>query len=264
MTYKTKAIVLKSKAWPRNARLYTLYSEKFGKIKGVAAGVQKIKSKVAGHLQPFTIVEVMMAKGRSIDRLAQGRFLKGYSSFGQDFSALIRGSYVLEIIDALTNEGIADFQIWQLIEELFEELHEQSLWGIGQFDHHQEAKFDLLVRLFALKLLDQFGFRPELYACLLCRKKLEEHDLFFSVSQSGMFCRSCRTDRYPHQEVPIEMVKLLRSSLSQSLPQLARLVVQPTIQVLAIRQIDQMVMTQIQKPLKLLPYLQSNPIYQNA
>ncbi len=257
MTYKTKAIVLKSKAWPRNARLYTLYSEKFGKIKGVAAGVQKIKSKVAGHLQPFTIVEVMMAKGRSIDRLAQSRFMKGYTSFGNDFDSLIRGSYVLEIIDALTSEGVADFEIWQLIEELFEELNEQSIWGVGQFDYHQKEKFDLLIRLFALKLLDRFGFCPELYNCLICRELLKPEDLFFSISQSGMFCINCRSDQYPHKQVPIELVKLLRSSLKQPLAQLSRVVVPSELQKQTIVNIDQMVMTQLQKPLKILPYLSS-------
>ena len=262
MTYKTKAIVLRSRPFPRGARLYTLYSQRFGKIKGVAAGSQKIKSKVAGHLQPFTIVEVMMAKGRTLDRLAQGRYLKGFNSFSQDFTIFLQGSYVLEVIDSLTDEGVADYLIWQLIEELFSELDEQSLWavnGLGQMSN----KADLLIRLFAFKLLDRFGFRPELYYCLHCRTEPNylQEKLYFSLASSGIVCSSCVQNGNLGQEVSAEYIKFLRLALKVSLSKAHRIVLPIELESQITEHIDQMVVLQIQRPLHTMKYLRPQKEY---
>lgn len=255
MTYKTKAIVLKSKDWPRGARLYTLYTERFGKIYGVAAGVQKIKSKVAGHLQPFTIVEVMMAKGRKFDRLAQSRYVRGYHSFSQDFQSYIRGSYVLELIDRLTDEGIADYQVWQLLEQLFEEMHEQSLWALNAFGEEMK-KTDLLIRYFALKILDLYGVRPELYACLNCKHSIQEGEVYFSLSQSGVYCHSCSRDRPEARQVNTDFIKLIRAVLQGNLQQASRITCPEDLEEFTKEMIDYLVLMQTQRPLSTLNYLQ--------
>lgn len=263
MTYKTKAIVLKSRPFPRGARLYTLYSERFGKIKGVAAGSQKIKSKVAGHLQPFSIVEVMMAKGRTIDRLAQGRYLQGYPSFVQDFHFFLQGSYVLEVIESLTDEGVSDYQIWQLIEELFSELHEQSLWALNGFGQVSD-KADLLIRLFALKLLDRFGFRPELSNCLQCKSTLNPDAIYFSVHQGGLICHNCIQEGTVAHSITEDHVKYLRHALQSPISQAHRVVLDNELQKKIIWDIDQMVMMQLQRPLRLMKYLQPDKSFQTT
>jgi DNA repair protein RecO (recombination protein O) len=251
MTYKTKAIVLKSKTWPRNARLYTLYSERFGKIKGVAAGTQKVTSKIAGHLQPFTLVEVMMAQGKNIDRLAQGCLMKDFSALSQDYQSYIQGSYVLEIIDTLTQEGVADYLLWDSILELMEEMNQRTNWGADG------ASPELLIRLFAFQLLDRFGYRPELYQCLECRKDLYPENLAFSVAQGGTICGACRQKtRHPYQAVPVEFIKLLRQAVDGSLTEVSRIVLHPEIHLLAVDLIDQMVMMQTQKPLRTVNFFE--------
>ena len=257
MTYKTKAIVLRSKAWPRNARLYVLYTQRFGKVKGVAAGVQKIKSKVAGHLQPFAIVEVMMAKGRNIDRLAQGRFIQGFPYFSQDFISFLRGSYILEIVDRLTREGVADQEIWAMIEDLFTEMNKTGLWGKGFDDYHQSEQLNLLIRLFALKLLDRFGFRPELYSCIHCQNSLDPANLYFSSIQSGTICGNCAIDQPSAKKIPVELIKIFRIGIKQSFAESSRIVLENDVQNLAISIIDEMVMMQTQKPLQTMQFLQS-------
>ncbi len=62
-TYQTNAIVLGREDIFEADRLYHLYTEEFGKVRAVAGGVRKIKAKLTGHLEPFSLIWVeLMAK----------------------------------------------------------------------------------------------------------------------------------------------------------------------------------------------------------
>lgn len=244
MTYKSEAIVLKSYNWPRSARLYVLYTKRFGKVKGVAAGVQKVKSKVAGHLQPFCITEVMMAQGRSVDRLAQARFVKGFPDLRRDYQSFLHGSYILELIESFTHEGVADQRLWDNIVQVFTELNERSLWGGDAVNHH------LLTRQFALQLLDHFGYRPELYRCFHCQGDLQPDQLEFSLIQSATICQKCSMQGGESQSISAELLKLFRTTIRKPLHEASRVIVHQSIEDSAITLIDQMVGMQLQRRLR--------------
>ena len=61
-TYQTNAIVLKREDIFEADRLYHLYTEDFGQVKAIAGSVRKINAKLSGHLEPFNIVLVEIAK----------------------------------------------------------------------------------------------------------------------------------------------------------------------------------------------------------
>lgn len=248
MTYKTQAIVLRTISWPRHARFFVLYTKDFGKLKGVAAGAEKIKSKVAGHLQPFVIAEVMMARGRSVDRVAQARLTKRYASFASQYQMYLLGSYVLEVIEKLTKEEVPDEQIWQEMVAVLDELDEQGEWGDSQ-------RFSLLVRMFALRLLDRMGYKPELHRCVACRVSPLREPLSFSVLQSGVICGNCRDKHRDSQSVSAEAIKMLRAILQLPVAQSMRVLMQPQDAAVVSALIDQLVSVQLQSPLQTLQLL---------
>lgn len=249
MTYKSRAIVLKSYAWPRNARLYVLYTERFGKVKAVASGVQKVTSKVAGHLQPFSITEAMIAQGRKFDRLAQARFMRGFTGVHRDFLSFAQGSYVLEILDHLTSEGVADQAIWDYTLEVFDQLNEQSAWA-DEADIDLQEKKTYLTRLYALRLLNHFGFGPELYECLHCRNELQPDELHLSVLQSGMLCGACGPTSTDTMRVSVDLLKMLRAARNQPLRDAAKISVAPDIRAQCGQIIDELMMLQTQRSLR--------------
>jgi len=76
MTYNTRAIIIKYQKYKEFDRIYTVYTEDFGKLSLLGRGSNKIKSKLAGHLEPGILSYLMIAQGRQFDVLAQARTLE--------------------------------------------------------------------------------------------------------------------------------------------------------------------------------------------
>lgn len=249
MTYRTKAIVLRSYSWPRHAKCFYLYTKEYGKVRAVAAGIQKIKSKVAGHLQPFTVSEVMLVNGRSMEKVAQARMERNFLAFGREYDLFLLGSYVLEVVERLTREGVADLFVWDELCAVLQELDDQGQWS-ADLAGDDQTRFSLITRLFALRLLDRYGYRPELRACVNCSDKLDPAKLSFSLLQGGLLCQSCVSQYLDTQPVSADCVKLLREALRLPIGSASRLLVSPLDTRLAITLIDQMLSVQLQEPLR--------------
>lgn len=259
MTFRTKAIVLRTLSWPRQARFFVLYTPEYGKLKGVAMGAEKIKSKVAGHLQPFVISEVMVARGRSVDRIAQARLEQPFNALTGQYALYMLASYVLEVVERLAKEGVGDRYLWDELVAILHELNDQGAWA---FDDH--AHFHLLVRLFAFRVLDRLGYRPELRHCVSCGKIVTQQALFFSVLQGGLLCSTCFPAYVEGQPISESCVKLLRACLDRPLAQAGRIVCSEQDSRLAITIIDQLVAVQLHEPLRtarLLMPVQESPYF---
>ena len=70
-SYRTEALVIRHTNFGEADRILTLYSREKGKIRVVAKGVRKLKSRKAGHLEPFTRVQLQLAKGRDLPIVTQ-------------------------------------------------------------------------------------------------------------------------------------------------------------------------------------------------
>ena len=252
MTYKTPAIVLRSFPWPRWARFYVLYTRDYGKVRAVASGSQKIVSKVAGHLQPFVLTEAMFARGRRVDRLAQARLEKRYAAFSQDFSVYLLGAYLLEVIESLTQEGVADQAVWESILEVFEEVDQQGKWLMDEQSTPDQYRLRHLSRMFSLRLLDRFGYRPELYRCIHCRKPLQEGVIGFSLLHGGVIDEACASGYPDRLTLSAETVKILRCGLTYPLLDAQRVIASQECLDQMSSVVDQLIMMQTQRPLRSL------------
>ena len=62
-TYKTEAVVLRARDLGEADRLLILLTPAWGKVRAVVRGARKPKSKLGGHLQPFTHVAIELVQG---------------------------------------------------------------------------------------------------------------------------------------------------------------------------------------------------------
>ncbi len=53
---RVEAVVLRHLDWGEADRLLTLFTREAGKLRAVAKGARKVRSRKAGHLEPFTRV----------------------------------------------------------------------------------------------------------------------------------------------------------------------------------------------------------------
>lgn len=183
MTRLIKGIILRKQDYRENDRLFVIYTDELGKISAVAKGVRKIKSKMAGHLELFSIVDLMLAPGKIYYQIAGADREKNFLNIKSDLGKTVLGSFCLEILDIFTKNDHPDFKIYEVLSEILE-----------IFDNAKNKNFFQLYALskfFVLKLLSTLGWTPELYTCVKCKKKITPSGNFFDAARGGILCGQC-------------------------------------------------------------------------
>lgn len=150
MTYNTRAVIIKYQKYKEFDRIYTVYTEKFGKLSLLARGSNKIKSKLAGHLEPGILSFLMIAQGRQFDVLAQARTQESFAAVRQNPVRWAIASVLLESLDKLTESLEEDKEVFDLLIKAL-----QRVECINEFS-------DSLIYHYLLHLLIHLGHAPDL------------------------------------------------------------------------------------------------------
>ena len=65
-SFRAEAVVLRHADWGEADRILTLYTREQGKVRAVAKGARKMRSRKAGHLEPFTHITLQLARARDL------------------------------------------------------------------------------------------------------------------------------------------------------------------------------------------------------
>ncbi len=150
-TFYTPAILLKKTDRAEADQLFSIYTRHRGKVIAVGRGSKKISSKLNGHVQPFAIMNVMVAPGKASDHLAGVEIVTHFSSIRDNFRKIIIASYALELVDKFTKPGQTDIRIFELLEEYLKTVDEHEC---------SAEEWQALRRSFVTALLNELGFNP--------------------------------------------------------------------------------------------------------
>ncbi len=178
---RTEAIVIRQQSLGEADRIVTMLSPVAGKIRAVARGVRRPKSKLGGHLELLNRVSVSIAEGRSLDHVAEADSLDSHLLLKEDLERLSAALYLAEAADAFSVEDSPSHEAYSLLATSLTLL---------------EASEDMrpLLHFFEFRLLTITGFRPELYCCVSCREDLRPARHTFSHDDSGVVCARCHRD----------------------------------------------------------------------
>jgi DNA repair protein RecO (recombination protein O) len=178
-SFRLEAVVLRHSDWGEADRLVTLLTRERGKLRAVAKGARKIKSRKAGHLEPFTRVSLQLARGREMPIITQAETLDAYLPLREDLLRTGYASYVVELLDRFTyEEGTHATELYRLLSDTLARIS-------------AEADPWLAVRYYEMRLLDNLGFRPQLFRCANCEREILAEDQFFSAQMGGVICPRC-------------------------------------------------------------------------
>ena len=183
-TFRENAVVLRTKALRDADRHYVLFTEGHGKMTVLAKGSRKGKSKMAPHLASFGIVDVMIAKGRVIDRLAGASLVRPYKQLLRSLQRTALVQSFLLAVDSLTKRELPDERTFRLITEFLEAADN----GPEPEEGERGMAFDAGIA----RLLDVLGFALELRECVRCRAALVPDGNALSVLRGGTECAACR------------------------------------------------------------------------
>jgi DNA repair protein RecO (recombination protein O) len=195
---KTEAIVLRRMDMGEADRLVILFSPIAGKLRAIAKGVRRPRSRKAGHLEPFTRVEIVLARGRELDIISQASAIDHFPEFGQDLERLGEAAYAVELLDRFTVEGGESGGLYRLLMETLQRLRRSDLPP------------SLVMCYYELRLLDITGFRPELFRCLGCSQEIQPQAQYLSAHEGGVLCPKCGRDRGGARPIGLPALKALR------------------------------------------------------
>ncbi len=144
-TTNTKAIVLGYIPWKEADRLYTVYTEGYGKQRLRAHGTQKIKSKLAGSLEPFAEIDMYLIQGKQMNKIGGAVVTQRFERMHTELEAQNGAWYCAELVTQLTEEGSKDQALYTL-------LYTALTW----IDHHGAQRMAL--SSFAIKLVRLLGY----------------------------------------------------------------------------------------------------------
>ncbi len=193
----TEAVVLRHSDWGEADRLLTIFSREAGKLRAVAKGVRKMRSRKAGHLEPFTRSKVLLARGRDFWIVTQAETVDAYLPIGEDLLRTAYAAYVLELVDRFIYEEGENRPLYQLLVDTLER--------VSTLPDAFPA-----VRYFEIRLLDLLGFRPELNNCVRCGNEIKPEDQYFDAGQGGVLCPRCGDGVQTARPVTVNTLKFLR------------------------------------------------------
>jgi DNA repair protein RecO (recombination protein O) len=196
-TYQTEAVIIKKTKLGEADRILTMYSLDLGKIQGVAKGIRRPRSKLAGHLELLTHSKVTFARGRNLDTIIGSQTIDSFLPLKNDLDLTAYALYAAELVNQFTAEHIENSVVFQLFVEM--------LHGLSRTSDHQ-----LLLRHFELHLLETSGYRPQLQECVVCRQPLKPVTNLFSSSAGGILCTECRRNQELVFPISVDGLKTLR------------------------------------------------------
>ena len=185
--YRDDGIVLRTQKLGEADRIITVLGRTTGRIRAVAKGVRRTKSRFGARLEPFTHVDLMLHPGRSLDIITQAEVIRPYGEpLAGDYPRYTAGVAMLETAERFTP-----------VEK--EPALRQLLLLIGGLRALAEAEHDsrLVLDAFLLRSLAVAGYAPALEECARCgapgREGARERRLpAFAIAAGGMVCASCR------------------------------------------------------------------------
>jgi DNA repair protein RecO (recombination protein O) len=214
--YKTEAIVLKRTNLGEADSIITLYTPNLGKIRAIAKGVRKPKSKLGGHLDLLTQTSLLLAQGQNLDIITQSQNIETFLPLRKDLWRTSCAIYLVELVDQFTAEQVENYPIYRLLQTTLLRLCEAQ-------------SNDLVLRHFELQLLSQLGYQPELYQCLNCRAPLALGRNLFSISGGGVICPNCAQKEQLVCPISVDAVKVMRFLLKNDLNSAMRLKMSPSL-----------------------------------
>jgi DNA repair protein RecO (recombination protein O) len=197
-SFRVDAVVLRHSDWGEADRILGLFTLEMGKLRVIAKGVRKVRSRKAGHLEPFTRSTLQLAYSRDLPIITQAETLAAYLPLHDDILLTTYAAYVVELLDRFTYEEGENRGLFHLLTDTLGRLC------------LPEADPELTVRYYEMRLLDLVGFRPQLFHCLRCGKPIQAEDQYFSTALGGALCPTCGPDQPGARPISLNALRYLR------------------------------------------------------
>ncbi len=182
-TVQDELICLSRRDFSETSVICVFFSQQYGKISLLAKGVKRPRGKTVSSFDLLDKIRASFSiNPDGLGLLREYTTTKVWSDLRKSIDRWYVAIYISELINISTKELEPLPAVYQLLDK--------ALTTIASADSSEKLA-NIIVR-FILRLLTEIGYKPELYKCVLCGRRLTPDDLlFFSASSGGIVCRDC-------------------------------------------------------------------------
>ena len=177
---KSEAIVLHTYNLTESSKIAVMLTPRRGKVRAVAKGVRRTKSRFGSALEPISHIEAQIhfKEDRDLQTLSQAETREPFSLIRSDLSRLGLASVMCELMELFVQENEESSRPFVLLLLSLKTLADMS------------KNFSSLLISFYMRLLDVSGLFPEMNACVRCKRRLQTHG-YLDGSAGGVLCNGC-------------------------------------------------------------------------
>ncbi|CAN5554592.1 DNA repair protein RecO [soil metagenome] len=199
--YRDHGIVLRTYKLGEADRIVSFVTERHGKVRAVAKGVRKTKSRFGARLEPTSHVALQLYQGRELDIVTQAESVDHFRALREDLDRLTRAHSMLEAVDQVAQEREPDPRLYQLL-----------LRGLRTLAAGDRP---LLLAAFFWKLLALEGVAPLVDRCVACGAT--DDLVAFDAHEGGVLCRADRRGTALSGEALLLLRRVLGGQLVEAL-----------------------------------------------
>jgi len=200
-TFRAKGIIIGRTNYGEADRILTIMSADNGKIRAIAKGSRKIKSRSGGHIELFGLVDFILANSRSLNIVTSATLTWYPHNLASDYDRLGLAYLFSSMINKLVDEEEPHVEVYELLLASLNALEKSGV----------EPQLELW---FKLRLLDALGYKPQLDCCVVCGENSGEASYFISAERGGLVDERCRN--LGDLEISTNAVKLWRLILDHT------------------------------------------------
>lgn len=206
VVYRDSAVVLRVGKLGEADRIVTLLTRRFGRIRAVAKGVRRTRSRFGSRLEPFSHVDVQLYAGRTLDTVTQAVTVDPFGArIVSDYARYTAATVIVETADRLASE---ERQPWlrlyllvvSALRALSEPVSSAALDAMqdGEVPHFRDPS--LVMDAFLLRAMSLAGWAPALRDCARCAAPGPH--AAFHVPSGGALCAGCRGGGFARPAAP--------------------------------------------------------------
>ena len=228
--YRTHAFVFKKIDRNESDRVFSVFTDNFGRLDIFAKAIRKNASKLRSGIDIFFMSEIEFIQGKSRKTLTDAAIIEKFNNIPQDLEKFEIANKIGEVLDNFIKGEEKDREIFNLIHETFFKLNDCAL---------NPKPYALTYYYFLWNVLSLLGYHSEVQKCANCRGKLNPYNIYFSSAEGGVICGNCASTEktegpegapFGSRRINSDIVKLLRIILKKEWQILSKLKIEPSSQ----------------------------------
>lgn len=212
--YRTQGFIFKKKDIFEADRVFSIFTNDFGRLEIVGRAIRKITSKLRGGIEIFSLSEIEFIQGKNRKTLTNTITIEKFNNIIKDINKLKISYQISEVLDNFIKGQEKDKNIFILLDDTFNALNSPKL---------QTLSVQLIYYYFLWNFLSAIGYHPEIQKCIVCRLNLNPHSLYFSNKDGGVICKNCLYSDIEAITINSDIVKILRLVLKKDWKVLSKL-----------------------------------------